>query len=148
MLSSLKNFINDIEEHIYKTELVYRSLLVVASDKEGLLLKKELENRDYCVLLIDSRYDISSVVDYNKISHRIVIVCAGDKFNEFINHLEFTDLTQSSFNFIGFSYNIEANVINDMQYFYIVDKTDNNKYNTIIFDKNYKNLMYLESIRK
>lgn len=148
MLSSLKNFVTDIEEYIYKKELVYRSLLVTASDKEGLLLKKELENRDYSVLFIDSTFDISSVEDYNKICNRIVVVSSTEKFKEFINYLDLSDLSKSSFNFIGFSYNVDNSSVNDMLHFYVVDKTANNKYDTIIYDKKYKNLIYLNSIRK
>jgi hypothetical protein len=145
MLSSLKEFVNDIEEHIYKKELIYRSLLVIASDREGLLLKKELQNRDYSVLFIDSRFEISSVDDYDKISNRIVVISSTKKFREFINHLKLSD---TSFNFIGFSYNIENTKLNDMLYFYVYEKTENNKYDTIIYDKNYRNLLYLNSIRK
>jgi len=145
MLLSLKSFVQDIEEHIYKKELIYRSLLVTSTDKEGLLLKKELECRDYSVVLINSKFKIAFIPDYNEISQRIVIISSIDKFREFINHL---DLSKSSFNFIGFSYNIENTKVNDMQYFYVVDKTVNNKYNTIIYDKNYRDLVYLRSIRK
>lgn len=145
MLSSLKSFISDIEEYIYKTHLVYRSLLVTSTDKEGLLLKKHLENRDYSVMFLDSKCNVDAVADYNQINNRIVIVSSSDKFKEFINYL---DLANSSFNFIGFSYHIEAQVINDMLSFYVINKTDNNKYNTIIYYKEYKKLVYLNSIRK
>lgn len=141
----VKQFVKDIEEHIYKTELIYRTILVTVNVVESHLLKNELTRNDYSAVVIEE--DISIIDNYNQIDDRIVIL-PHFKFKEFILHLEENGgLLASSFNFIALSYAIDEDTVNTLIEFY-VNKTNNNEFNTIIFDKSYAQLLYLDYIKK
>ena len=142
---AVKQFVQDIEDNIYKNEMVYRSILVSGNLAECYLLKIEMINKDYSVFVVD---DIFSVEDYNLIDERIVIL-THEKFIDFIVYLDEKNggLPKSSFNFIAFNYTINKNVVSNLVFFY-VDRTNNNEQDTIIFDENYLNLLQLERTKK
>lgn len=127
----LSKFVKHIEEYIYNRELIYRSILVVKSSIECEILKNILDNKDYISHIIE---DIDYNTDYNNIDCRIIILCPN-KFKDFIQHIHNTSqMNISSYNFIGFNYNIDDDWIEHMKSFY---NTVLNENNTIILDKHY-----------
>lgn len=142
---SVKQFVNDIEEHIYKKELIYRTLLIAANSKEANEFKKELDKKDYSVQWTRT---IEPTYDYNAINERILVIPA-ESFKDFLRSLEENSggFAKSSYNFIGISYSIADHTTNCMIELY-VSKTNNNIYDTIIFDQNYAKFLYLDSIKK
>lgn len=142
MLSkSLSKFIKHIEEHIYKKELVYRTIIVMKDIDSCFSIKNKLEKNDHSVLLIDK----ISKINYNMIYQRIV-VAPCDLFKEFILYLdEYNDgILNSSYNFIAFDYDLDNKIENDLLMFYI-SKTKNNSNNNIILDKKHSELIILEN---
>ncbi len=135
-------FVEDIEENIYKNELIYRSLLVTKTENESMFLKCHLEKKDYSVISIVE--DIISTPDYNTINERIVIL-TFDKFKQFVLQLHKSTEGLQTYNFIGLSYMLEEGDVNKLKTFYI-DITDNNSNDTIILDKDYLSLLYLKNI--
>ena len=141
MAVAISNFVQHIEDNIYKKSLIYRSIIVAKNDKECSILKKQLENKDYSVMVIDYiEYDIN----YNNIDNRIVII-SFDKFKTFIEHLDQYNggIFESTYNFIAFSYYIDDSIVDDLVTYYI-KKTNNNMNNTIILEKNYANFLYFQ----
>jgi hypothetical protein len=138
---SVKSFIQHIEDNIYKTELIYRSILVTKNKKEGNTLKRILEIRDHSPMIIDY---IDYSMNYNTIDNRIIILC-HDLFHRFIAHLDRQEggILDSSFNFIAFSFLIDTEIVNELVTFY-VNKTHNNANNTIILEKNYADFLYMQ----
>lgn len=141
MSQTISDFIQHIEDNIYRQELVYRSILVAKNEKECMLIKIKLERNDHSAVIIDGIYDN---IDYNYIDNRIVIIEEG-KFNLFIDNLHNNNggILNSSYNFIAFSYNIDNNKVDEMITSYI-NKTNNNANNTIIMDRRYANMMYFK----
>lgn len=127
----LSKFVKDIEEYIYNRESIYRSILVVNSTTECQKLKNILDKKDYVSHIV---MNIDYNIDYNDIDCRIIILCPN-KFKEFVNHVDnnLGTLT-SSYNFIGFNYNIDEEWVDNMISFY---NTRNCVNNVIILDRNY-----------
>jgi hypothetical protein len=138
---AIKHFIRDIEENVYKKELIYRSLIITRDAKERRFMKYYLEQRDYSVKLLEN---FDEVRDYTTLDERIMIVCA-DRFQDFIMLLSKQPNGLSVFNFIGISYNIDDSVIEALKMFYIT-KTNNNEMDTIILDKQYMQTVYIKNI--
>lgn len=137
MNTLLCEFVKNIENHIYCKELIYRSILVVNNMNESKKLRNLLVSNDHDVYIVD---EIHHYLDYNNIYCRILIM-DHKMFHTFINHIdEMNGLCNSSYNFIGFSYTIPDEYVSNIISFYL-HKTNNNLYNTIIFDKNYLNVM-------
>jgi hypothetical protein len=130
----MSSFLDDIEEYIYKEELIYRSLLVSKNVEESNMLKDDLQNRDYSVTL----YDNTLQIDWNNIENRIVIVSYAD-FKCFMDYLETFNggILKASYNFIAFSYMLEDSILQNLHNYYMFI-TKNNTCKTIILDKNYK----------
>ena len=127
----LLNFVQHIEEYIYNRELIYRSILVVKSSTECAKLKHILDKKDYISHIIE---EIDYDVDYNDIDCRIIILCPHT-FKNFIHHIyNASELKTSSYNFIGFNYSIDENLVDNMISLYKTITHDNN---TMILDKNY-----------
>lgn len=141
MAIAISNFVQHIEENIYKKSLIYRSILVAKNDKECIILKRQLENKDYSAIVIDY---IESNINYNDIDNRIVIM-SYENFKKFIEHLDQFNggILESTYNFIAFSYYIDDKVVEDLVSYYI-KKTNNNINNTIILEKNYANFLYFQ----
>lgn len=136
-------FIKHLEEYIYKELLIYRTVIIAKNEKEGLMLERDLKSRDYNAIYIN---DIYSVIDYNNISYRIVII-TYDKFETLINYIDTNNdgILKSSYNLLAFSYLLNDSLIEKMLFYYLL-KTDNNSNETIIYDKRYFRLKYLENI--
>lgn len=133
----LSEFVNNIENHIYRNELIYRSILVVNNNEESRKLRNILTRNDHVVHIVD---EIFPFLNYNNIDCRILIMNHRALVN-FINHLDNTcGINNSSYNFIGFCYTIPDECVSNLISFYL-DKTNNNQNNTIIFDKNYFNVI-------
>lgn len=133
----IEQFIRDIEENVYKSQLIYRSLFVTKTDKESKLLKAFLDKKDYSVVI----WNKDENIDYTNIDERIVIL-TFDKFKQFITILQNSDEGLQVYNFIGLSYNLGDEITNDLKYFYI-KLTNNNANDTIILDRDYIELKYL-----
>jgi hypothetical protein len=124
------NFVKHIEENIYKKELIYRSILVVKSNIDGYRLKTFLDNRDYTSQFVKN---IDNDIEYNNIDCRILIMCTN-MFKDFVNFLDLQNgINNSTYNFIGFDYSLDAECVNDLVSFYT--RKTNNMTNTIILDK-------------
>jgi hypothetical protein len=137
----IKRFVEDIEDSVYKNELIYRSLIVTKNAKESKMLKSFMNERDYSALLVNA---IDYGKDYNTIDERIVII-SYDKFKEFMQHLEKSAEGWHAFNLIAMSTYIDDAVVEDLKSYYI-NKSNNNENDTIIFDKGYQNYLYLQNI--
>jgi hypothetical protein len=140
-MMAIKHFVRDIEENVYKKELIYRSLIITNTVKEGKLMKHYLDQRDYGVKIIEN---FNETIEYTLLDERIIIMCAN-KFQEFITMLSKLTNGLTMFNFIAFSYNIEDAVIEQLKMFYI-QSTNNNEMDTIILDKQYMQSVYLKNI--
>lgn len=130
----MSSFLEDIEEYIYKKELIYRSLLVAKDINESLEFETELRKKDYSVI----QYDDTLQIDWNNIENRIVIISYPD-FKCFLDYLEHFNggIQNSSYNFIAFSYSLHDNILQNLNNYYMF-LTKDNICNTIILDKNYK----------
>lgn len=138
---SLSKFIKHIEEHIFKKELIYRTIIVMKDIDSCFSIKNKLEKNDYSVLLID---EVSNI-NYNVIYQRIVIIPC-DLFEKFILYLDEHNngILNSSYNFIAFDYDLDNIIENNLLSFYI-KMTKNNSNNDIILDKKYSELIMLEN---
>lgn len=132
-------FISNVEEYVFKKESIYRSIFVVNTSQECYILRTELHSRDYSTIVLDC---FDNTLDYNNIDARIIII-SFDKFKELIDNLTINYSTESSYNLICISFTISDNNTEDIKKYYL-DATNNNINNTIIFDKNYLNLMFLK----
>jgi len=140
-MSLIKNFIENIEDNIYKQHLIYRSILITNNNIESFILKNELTKKDYNSMVVKS---IDETIDYNNIDNRIIIL-SFDKFINFIDYIDIkSGLSNSSFNFIAFNYTINSETLEALIKFYM-NKTNNNINNTIIMEKNYKNYLHLQN---
>lgn len=140
-MTNLSNFIRDIDEYIFKKELIYRSIIITNNLKEGVFLKNKLELNDYNILLLEN---IDTSINYNDINNRIVII-TYHMFKEFIEHLDNYNggILNSTYNFIGFYYDINYNITKELISYYIL-KSNNNINKTIILDKDYVNFLSLK----
>lgn len=138
----IADFVEHIDSYIYKQELIYRSIIVSANEKESYVLKRRLEDADHSILSIS---DVSSLCqNLNAIDERIVII-TKENLKGLIEYIHDKNggILESSYNCLAFSYNIEDELVDELKMWYI-DFTDNNRNNTIIMDKTYKNLLYLQ----
>ena len=138
----METFVNNIEEYIYKSILVYRSILITNNEKESIILHKLMVKNDHNPVIINT---VNEYIDYNVIDNRIIIITISN-FLTLLNHLNKDNniVNTSSYNFIAFSYTIGQSIINNMISYYM-ELTDNNLNNTIILDKNYYNMLYLQN---
>lgn len=139
---NISNFLKSIEENIFTTKLVYRSMLIVENDEEMEILFEKLEKKDYCVAKV---YEIIKDIDYNDIDNRILLL-KKNQFIEILNLFIQTDcILDNSYNFIGFSFNIDDNTVNELITFYL-NQTKNNCNNTLILNKNYVKYVDFEKV--
>lgn len=138
----LKKFVENIEQNIYAKELIYRSVLLVQNNKECIRLKNLLEKNDHSCLIFEN---ISEDIDYHNIDYRIIIMC-HNKFKMFFDYLsDMGYMALSSYNFIALSETIGETDTSDCISYYM-SITNNNSCKTIIMDKNYLNISYLNKI--
>ena len=138
---SLLEFFYHIENNLYNSHMIYRSIIILRNDIECFRLKQLLQNNDHCVHILEN---IHSEYDLNNIDCRIIII-KFSQFEELVQHLYCKDnIKKLSYNFIAFSFTIDnMNVKNALNFF--LNHTKNNIYNTIIFDYDYKTNLNLRS---
>ena len=139
----IKRFIEYIEENIYRKHLIYRSIIVTKNERESIMMTKELLHRDYSALILRNIHDINYSLNYNDIDQRILVL-SSDIFIAFMKHIG-VESGDSSFNFIAYSFGIDDDVTDKLITQYM-SMTKNNVINTIIFDKRYARLMYLQKL--
>jgi hypothetical protein len=136
---SLLKFFEHIEDNIFNTELIYRSIIIANNKRDCIRLKNLMERKDYSVYIIDS---ISTTVNYNNIDNRIVLTTI-EQFRNFIDHIDnINGICNSSYNFIAFSFNIDDDIV-DEEVNYYMNIAKNNIRNTVILDKNCLNSLNL-----
>ena len=136
---SLLKFLEHIEDNVFNTELIYRSIIIANNQRDCVRLKNLMERKDYSVFIIDS---ISTNIDYNNIDNRIVLA-TKEQFRDFIDHLDsINGICNSTYNFIAFSFNIDDDIVNQEVDYYI-NIAKNNMRNTVILDKNCMNSLNL-----
>ena len=136
---SLLKFLEHIEDNVFNTELIYRSIIIANNQRDCVRLKNLMERKDYSVFIIDS---ISTNIDYNNIDNRIVLATI-EQFRDFIDHLDsINGICNSTYNFIAFSFNIDDDIVNQEVDYYI-NIAKNNMRNTVILDKNCMNSLNL-----
>lgn len=137
MKSCVQTFLDHLEEKIYKSKSIYRSIII---SNECDLLKTKLELRDHSVMIVN---DLNNNIDYDNIDNRIVLL-TPDLFKSFIEYIDANGgILNSSYNFIGFSYTIPDRISEELITFYL-QKTKNNSNNTIILDKNIMHFIKFE----
>ena len=136
---SLLKFFEHIEDNVFNTESIYRSIIVLNNQKDCIRLKNLMERKDHSVFIIES---ISNAIDYNNIDNRIVLTTIR-QFREFIDHIDnISGITNSTYNFIAFSFNIDNDIVNP-EIDYYMNIARNNMRNTVILDKNCMNSLNL-----
>ena len=136
---SLLKFLEHIEDNVFNTELIYRSIIIANNQRDCVRLKNLMERKDYSVFIIDS---ISTNIDYNNIDNRIVLA-TKEQFRDFIDQLDsINGICNSTYNFIAFSFNIDDDIVNQEVDYYI-NIAKNNMRNTVILDKNCMNSLNL-----
>lgn len=124
-------FIDDIEEHVFCRQSIYRTIILTNDDNEKSSLYEHLVERDYAVLPID---EIDCNVNFNNIDKRIVLM-NHSLFPSFISHIDENNggIDNSSFNCIGISYGLdETKTYIVLQHFNDKIKTQDTK-NIIVF---------------
>jgi len=108
------------------------------------MIAEQMQMKDYSVLVVDA---VTSSIDYNNIDDRIVIL-TYNKFKDFILQLQDNTvggLLVSSYNFIGLSFWLPDNIVDDLIMFYM-KLTNNNANETIFLDKRLVRLSYLKKL--
>lgn len=111
-------FVEDLD-NIYKTHLIYRTIVVCDDDIAD--YKRLLENKDFSVYVVDA----VSNINYDTLDHRIILV-NNNIIEDFLN-------------------NIIANNINDF-YTFIAFTYDNSGMKETILNKYHNNLDIADSI--
>jgi len=109
------NFVEELD-NIYKSHLIYRTIVVCNDDV--LEYKKLLENKDYSVYVINT----ISNINYDTLDYRIFLI-KSDLFEEFLNNI-ISNKMNDFYTFIKFTY--ENDIIKDTIY-----KKYNNNYEII-----------------
>jgi hypothetical protein len=136
---SLLKFLQHIEDNVFNTELIYRSIIITNNQRDCIRLKNLMERKDYSVFMIDS---VSTTMNYNDIDNRIVLTTI-EQFRDFIDHIDnINGICNSSYNFIAFSFNIDDDIVNK-EVDYYMNIARNNIRDTVILDKNCMNSLNL-----
>lgn len=119
-------FIADME-NVYQTENIYRGIVVTNTNKQK-DIQDILESYNHTTQIIDT---INDNLNLEILDCRIIIVDFVF-FKELIDHIHNKyDLTKSSYNFIGITYDIDSN-IKDNLIAYLNTLTNYRNENTII----------------
>tara|TARA_B100000795_G_scaffold263311_1_gene242315 strand:- start:4759 stop:5139 length:381 start_codon:yes stop_codon:yes gene_type:complete len=111
---NINNLINKID-NIYTNISIYRSIIVVNNNLELYLINIYLINNDYNTHVIRNSYDFNYKAEfYNENQFRIIII-VNILFGKLINIL---NKSQSTYNLIIFSNNIDKYNINSSKYYY------------------------------
>jgi hypothetical protein len=124
--SSDEVFIADVE-NVYHTEYIYRGIIVTDINKEK-HIKELLEFHNHSTYIIDI---VNDDVNYEMLDSRILIMNYTN-FKYALNNIDSNvGLLNSSYNFIGITYDIDNDMKNKLIHYYN-DLTQNNKNKTII----------------
>ena len=99
------NFVEELD-NIYKSHLIYRTIVVCNDDVSE--YKKLLENKDFSVYVINA----ISIINYDALDYRIFLI-KSDLFEDFLNNI-ISKKMNDFYTFIKFTY--ENDSIKDMIY--------------------------------
>lgn len=122
---SLSQFINNLED-IYVNISIYRSIIVAKNEKEAILLSNNLSIFNHNALYIKEGDIANNITNSN---YRLFII-TYDNYKSFIKNLDI-----DSYNFIGISYTIDEDNVNNIINYYL-DISNNNINNTYILSYN------------
>lgn len=102
MKFDLKNQFVEELDNIYKTQLVYRTIVVCNDDIEE--YKKLLEKKDFSVYVVD--VDAIATINYNTLDYRVILI-KHSLFEEFLNNIILNNNTDF-YTYIAFTYDNEG----------------------------------------
>ena len=98
----LKNQFVEELDNIYKTQLVYRTIVVCNNDREE--YKRLLEKKDFSVYVVD--VDAIATINYDALDYRIILI-KNTLFEEFLNNIISNNNTDF-YTYIAFTYDNET----------------------------------------
>ena len=98
----LKNQFVEELDNIYKTQLVYRTIVVCNNDIEE--YKRLLEKKDFSVYVVD--VDAIATINYDALDYRVILI-KNTLFEEFLNNIISNNNTDF-YTYIAFTYDNET----------------------------------------
>ena len=102
MKFDLKNQFVEELDNIYKTQLVYRTIVVCNNDIEE--YKRLLEKKDFSVYVVD--VDAIATINYDALDYRVILI-KHSFFEEFLNNIISNNNTDF-YTYIAFTYDNET----------------------------------------
>jgi hypothetical protein len=102
MKLDLKNQFVEELDNIYKTKLIYRTIVVCNDDIEE--YKRLLENKDFSVYVVD--VDAIATINYDALDHRVILI-KHSLFEAFLNNIITNNITDF-YTYIAFTYDNET----------------------------------------
>jgi|UniRef100_A0A6C0I9J9 hypothetical protein len=102
MKLDLKNQFVEELDNIYKTKLIYRTIVVCNDDIEE--YKRLLENKDFSVYVVD--VDAIATINYDALDHRVILI-KHSLFEAFLNNIIRNNITDF-YTYIAFTYDNET----------------------------------------
>jgi hypothetical protein len=102
MKLDLKNQFVEELDNIYKTKLIYRTIVVCNDDLEE--YKRLLENKDFSVYVVD--VDAIATINYDALDHRVILI-KHSLFEAFLNNIITNNITDF-YTYIAFTYDNET----------------------------------------
>ena len=102
MKFDLKNQFVEELDNIYKTQLVYRTIVVCNNDIEE--YKRLLEKKDFSVYVLD--VDAIATINYDALDYRVILI-KNTLFEEFLNNIISNNNTDF-YTYIAFTYDNET----------------------------------------
>jgi hypothetical protein len=102
MKLDLKNQFVEELDNIYKTKLIYRTIVVCNEDIEE--YKRLLENKDFSVYVVD--VDAIATINYDALDHRVILI-KHSLFEAFLNNIITNNITDF-YTYIAFTYDNET----------------------------------------
>jgi hypothetical protein len=102
MKFDLKNQFVEELDNIYKTQLVYRTIVVCNNDIEE--YKRLLEKKDFSVYVVD--VDAIATINYDALDYRVILI-KHTLFEEFLNNIISNNNTDF-YTYIAFTYDNET----------------------------------------
>lgn len=102
MKLDLKNQFVEELDNIYKTQLVYRTIVVCNDDIEE--YKRLLEKKDFSVYMVE--VDAIANINYDALDHRVILI-KHSLFEEFLNNIISNNNTDF-YTYIAFTYDNEG----------------------------------------
>jgi hypothetical protein len=128
MKLDLKNQFVEELDNIYKTQLIYRTIVVCNDDLAE--YKRLLEMKDFSVYVVDT--DALSNINYDALDYRVILI-KHTLFEEFLNNIIQNNITDF-YTYIAFTYDNETfkEAIYKKYDSYCGCRETNNKYSEII----------------